>query len=129
MMRSADCRILVVEDEPQILKLVQLALSQSGFGSVAVATTIKESRAMLEPGKFDLLITDLSLPDGNGLAFGVEGLQEDPDLKVILMTGKWETEMTLPPGIGARIFLVRKPFGIRELMRLILCLLDKAART
>jgi two-component system cell cycle response regulator len=111
-MRSADCRILVVEDEPQILNLVQLALSQFGYGAVAVAKTIKESRAKLEPGQFDLLITDLSLPDGNGLAFGVEGLQKDLDLKVILMTGKWETDITLPPGIGARIFLLRKPFGI-----------------
>ena len=59
-------RILVVDDEPDLLTLYELALIREGH-QVQTASTLAEARSALAEATFDVLITDMRLPDGLGM--------------------------------------------------------------
>jgi two-component system response regulator PilR (NtrC family) len=64
--RTSEKRILVVDDEPDLRTLYELTLLREGF-RVQAAGTVSEARQCLEEGPFDVVITDMRLPDGLGL--------------------------------------------------------------
>ena len=64
--RTTEKRILVVDDEPDLRTLYELTLLREGF-RVQAAGTVSEARQCLEEGPFDVVITDMRLPDGMGL--------------------------------------------------------------
>ena len=64
--RNTDKRILVVDDEPDLRTLYELTLLREGF-QVQAAGTVGEARRCLDEGPFDVVITDMRLPDGLGL--------------------------------------------------------------
>jgi CheY-like chemotaxis protein len=59
-------RVLVVDDEPDIRELLELTLAKMGL-AVAAVGTLAEARERLREGRFDLCLTDMRLPDGEGL--------------------------------------------------------------
>ena len=59
-------RILVVDDEPDIIELLELTLARMGM-EVSSATCISDAKALLQSHQFQLCLTDMRLPDGNGL--------------------------------------------------------------
>ena len=59
-------RVLVVDDEPDILELLELALLRMGL-QVERATNVGEALRCLDSGNYDLCLTDMRLPDGDGL--------------------------------------------------------------
>ena len=59
-------RVLVIDDEPDIRELIDLTLSRMGLAAACVGT-VGEARACLAEGDFQLCLTDMRLPDGNGL--------------------------------------------------------------
>ena len=70
----ANARILVVDDEPDLLELIELTLSRMGFDT-RPAADLRQARALLMAEPFDLCLTDMRLPDGDGLAL-VQWIQE-----------------------------------------------------
>jgi len=64
--QPALARVLVVDDEPDILELLELALVRSGL-EVARATNVREALQQLDSTAFSLCLTDMRLPDGDGL--------------------------------------------------------------
>ncbi|MBP9955155.1 MAG: response regulator, partial [Ottowia sp.] len=58
-------RVLVVDDEPDLRTLYELTLLREGY-QVASAGTLAEARAQLAQQRFDVVITDMRLPDGLG---------------------------------------------------------------
>ena len=58
--------VLVVDDEPDIRELLELTFLKMGIG-VVVAGSISEAKARLAEMRFDLCLTDMRLPDGEGL--------------------------------------------------------------
>jgi len=112
-------RILVVDDEPLVCKLLQDVLQDEGH-TVTVAAggrvgleVLRGARERQEP--FDVVLTDLGMPemDGNEVARGVK--REAPDTSVIMLTG-WgqmmQQEEALPPHVD---FLLSKPPGLQDL--------------
>lgn len=78
-------RILLVEDhEPTRLTLKQLLLRR--HYEVSAAGTVQEARALAQAGRFDLLVSDIGLPDGDGCAL-MEELRERYKLSGIALTG------------------------------------------
>ncbi|MGH6983328.1 MAG: PAS domain S-box protein [Stellaceae bacterium] len=63
--RDGRPRVLHIEDDPDVLSVVRIALVP--IAEVSVAKTVAEARAVLRQGNFDLVILDLTLPDGSGL--------------------------------------------------------------
>ncbi|RXF69600.1 response regulator [Hansschlegelia zhihuaiae] len=112
---AAPLRILLVEDEPLIaMSLVELLTS---FGHSATearnASTAKKAIQGGEP--FDLLLTDLGLPDDDGAALAEWCRRERPGLPVVFSTGRDGFEA--PPAIaeGGRFAIVTKPFDAATL--------------
>jgi two-component system cell cycle sensor histidine kinase/response regulator CckA len=81
-------RILLVDDEPDIVAAAQIILGQLGY-EVVVAINGQEALAAFRssPGKFDLIITDLTMPHLNGLDLAKTIYGMRPDIPIILCTG------------------------------------------
>ncbi|MFH1529272.1 MAG: ATP-binding protein [Pseudomonadota bacterium] len=118
-------RILVVEDEEAVRELAREILFEEGY-EVECAGSLGEARAAMAaaPG-FDLLFTDMALPDGNGLNLAVELNEQDPGLKILLTSG-YVDHLTRWPLIRERGYrLLRKPYLIAALQDAVREVLDR----
>ena len=111
-----------------MLALVTATLHAGPFQDVLSATSIREARALWErdEGRFDLLLTDFSLPDGSAPNFISALLDEKPDLQVVLMSGLPENAMDLDFKSGAGVHILPKPFRPSELLSFLKALLARA---
>jgi DNA-binding NtrC family response regulator len=79
-------KILVVDDEPSILRLLQEALSQWGY-QVSCASTVEEALVVLGTELFDAALTDIRMPDMSGIDLLRAIKKQDDSIEVIVMTG------------------------------------------
>jgi len=110
-------RILVVDDEPDLVELVRLTLSQAGH-QVDTAASGRQALDALHRQRPDLLILDLMLPDlsGTELCRRIRADRDLAGLPVILLTAKAdEVDRVVGFEIGADDY-VTKPFSPRELV-------------
>ena len=109
-------RILVIDDEPDILELVRFGLLQEGF-SVETAATAQEGLDRLRGDLPDLVVLDLMLPDlsGTEVCRRIRSRSATADLPVVMLTARAE-ELDRVVGfeVGADDY-VTKPFSSREL--------------
>jgi len=109
-------RILVVDDEPDLLELVRFNLSQAGF-AVETASNGRDALAKLRRSPPDLLVLDLMLPDvsGNDICRQVRADPQLAELPILMLTAKGEeVDRVVGFEIGADDY-VPKPFSPREL--------------
>jgi EAL domain-containing protein (putative c-di-GMP-specific phosphodiesterase class I) len=78
-------RVLVIDDEPAVLRVLGLLLERHGF-AVASASNARQGLALLAEKGFDVVLTDIIMPELSGLDFLKELRQHDLDVPVILMT-------------------------------------------
>jgi two-component system phosphate regulon response regulator PhoB len=122
-------RILVVDDEPDLLELVRFTLAQEGF-AVVTAATGEDALARLRRDAPDLLILDLMLPDvpGTEIARRLRADAGLKDLPVLMLTAKSEeVDRVVGFELGADDY-VTKPFSPRELVLRVRALLRRSAR-
>ncbi len=106
-------RILVIDDEPSLLHVLELGLSRAGF-FVATAASYTEALARLED-RWDLVVTDLQLPDGDGLSILRQVKEASPDTAVMVLTAHGSADTAVAAmKLGAHDYLT-KPFDIDEL--------------
>jgi len=79
-------KILVIDDEPSILLMIKKMLEKAGH-EVEMALNGKEGMQIFEKNKADLLITDIIMPEKEGLETIVEMRKKYPDLKIIAISG------------------------------------------
>jgi DNA-binding response OmpR family regulator len=118
-------RILIVDDEPEIVRLVVDYMSAAGFGT-ATARTGDEAvmRAQAEPP--DLVILDLGLPGLDGLDV-TRTLRRTSDVPIIMLTARDdETDKLIGLELGADDY-VTKPFSPRELVARVRAVLRRRA--
>ena len=117
-MSPAGCQILLLEDDPAITALVAASLNAAGFSSVRTSSTIAGARQCwhAQLGKFDLFLTDFSLPDGCAPDIIQELVRYKPDLRVILMTGFSEESLELEGPWTRQVKVLQKPFTPSELV-------------
>ena len=107
-------KILLVEDNETIIMGLKYSLEQEGF-EVLSAKNTKESKEKLKQEKVDLILLDVSLPDGNGFDICKE-IKQNSDIPVIFLTAQdEETSVVLGLDLGADDYIV-KPFRTRELI-------------
>lgn len=108
--------ILLVEDEASILKLVQKMLEDLGYKTL-VANSPSEAFALVEacPGKIDLLITDVIMPEMNGRELARRLQNVIPRLKSLYMSGYSEDAIGANGVMDLDINLIQKPFSIEDL--------------
>jgi signal transduction histidine kinase len=110
----ANERILIVDDEPQIVQLCIALLSEHGYRLHGVTSGL-EAIACLEAEPYDLLVIDIRMSDVDGLQVLRLGLALDPNLTSVVITGYATMDRVIEAlNSGARGFLL-KPFGKDEL--------------
>jgi CheY-like chemotaxis protein len=82
----ASLRILVVEDHDDTRRVVGNLLTHSGH-HVAAAGCIDTARKLLTEESFDVILSDIGLPDGSGYALIAEAKQAQPSIRAIALTG------------------------------------------
>ena len=121
-------RILVVDDEPDLLELVRVSLVKAGF-QVETAAAGRAASEKLEAAPPDLLVLDLMLPDvsGNEICRKVRGHPALSDLPVVMLTAKSEeVDRVVGFELGADDY-VAKPFSPRELALRVAAVLRRRA--
>ena len=107
-------RVLVVDDEPQILRALETTLGGAGY-EVRSATNAKEALAAAAAGRPDVVILDLVLPDGSGVEVSRELRRWTTAPIIVLSVVEDEREKVAALDAGADDY-VTKPFGIDELL-------------
>ena len=82
-------KLLLVDDEPELLKMVSDILKDAGFETVLTAGSVKEAVMAAKQEKPDLMILDVMLPDGDGFSL-MEQLRTFTDVPVIFLTARDE---------------------------------------
>ena len=91
-------KLLLVDDEPELLKMVSDILKDAGFETVLTAASVKEAVMVAKQEKPDLMILDVMLPDGDGFSL-MEQLRTFTDVPIIFLTAKDEAADKLA-GLG-----------------------------
>ena len=106
--------ILIIEDEPQLARLLQLELQFEEFNS-EIAYTGREGLDKFENGSYDLILLDIMLPEMNGLEV-LEKIRASSLVPVILLTAKSDVKDKVEGlNLGANDY-VTKPFEFEELL-------------
>ena len=107
--------VLVADDEPDLRALFSDILQQGGL-AVATACDSKGALSALREDDFDLVVSDICMPGGDGVEFLKQVHQQDPDLPVVLVTGQPSLETAIEAvGHGALQYLV-KPVAPKALL-------------
>src|SRR5436305_3238312 len=85
-MKTRQFRILVADDDPQILKLFTRLLHQSGY-SVTVVDSGAEAMRVLQDESVDLLVLDLSMPEPDGFELLRALREKKPGLRILVISG------------------------------------------
>lgn len=113
-MNELGAAILIVEDEPQMRKLIRASLSSHGY-RVLESERAAEAQMMLTSHNPELILLDLGLPDGDGIDL-TRQLREWTRVPIIVLSARGrEDDKVLALDAGADDYLT-KPFGVNELL-------------
>ena len=108
-------RLLLVDDEQELLDMVVSILNEDGFQNIKTAKTVAEAIAVSETYQPKLAILDVMLPDGNGFDL-MKQLKSKSDYPVLFLTARGEDDDKFRGfGLGADDYIV-KPFLPKELI-------------
>ena len=114
-MTNAAVKILIVDDEPPIRKLLRVGLSTQGY-AISEAPAAKPAMVMVKAEKPDLILLDLGLPDMGGHDLLAVWRQEGLQVPVIILSSRTdEAGIVKALELGADDY-VTKPFGMNELI-------------
>lgn len=106
--------ILLVEDNEAIIMGLEYLLSQEGY-QPCTARTLREAEEVIREGIPDLVLLDVSLPDGNGFTFCKEIRKNDNCPVIFLTASEEEADVVRGFDLGAEDYII-KPFRNRELI-------------
>lgn len=111
-------RVLIVDDEPDIRELLEITLLRMGLETKS-APDFGSARAMLEEERFDLCLTDMKLPDGDGIAL-VEFIQHhSPDTPTAVITAHGSIDLAIKAMKCGAFDFVSKPVSLDTLRSLV----------
>jgi PAS domain S-box-containing protein len=108
-------RLLIVDDEVKLMTTLCETLSEQGYETVGCASG-QEALAALHAQPFDILLTDLMMPDTDGIALLRAGLEIDPDLIGILMTGQGTVQTAVEAMKVGAFDYITKPFKLNAIL-------------
>jgi two-component system, cell cycle sensor histidine kinase and response regulator CckA len=119
---SVNCQtVLIVDDDPQVLRLVEQMLRARSNVKILMAPRAAEALRICEREPVDLLISDVSMPEMNGDKLADRVLKLLPETRVLLITGM----PAEPPSVrSGHVRLLKKPFFPSQLLQALSELLD-----
>jgi CheY-like chemotaxis protein len=111
--------ILIVDDNEMIRQFVRDMLDDAGYRTME-ADNVASALQLLSESHFDLLLTDLLMPGGNGTEIIIKARRLHPGLKVIAMSGSGDISdrLATAAALGAHA-VIGKPFRSKELIALV----------
>ncbi|MGE5171129.1 MAG: sigma-54-dependent transcriptional regulator [Rudaea sp.] len=111
-------KVLVVDDEPDLLELLEMTLSRMGLETVR-AESVGEAVRLLDSGPFDLCLTDWNLPDGEGLRVVEHITQKALDVPVAVITAFGSPENAVAALKAGAFDYLAKPVALEQLRALV----------
>lgn len=115
--------ILVADDEPSVRQFVERALNYAGYA----VTAVPDGNAALEAlgkRKYDLLLTDIVMPDLDGIALSLKVAKDFPDTKILMMSGYSNQRQRAHNLDFLAHEVISKPFTLDEITKRILTTLS-----
>jgi two-component system response regulator PilR (NtrC family) len=110
--------VLIVDDEPDIRELLDITLSRMGLVTHSAAT-LSEAQEMVKRILPDLCLTDMRLPDGNGISLVEHIQQEFPHIPVAMITAHGSVEAAIQALKAGAFDFISKPIELENLRRLV----------
>lgn len=119
-------KVLIVDDEETLTWSMAKSLSKDKDKyEVLIANNGKEALNLLKKHKIDLVISDIKMPDINGLDLLVNIKVEHPQTKVIIMTAYGSADVQKEASRRGSLFYIEKPFEISDIRKIIIDLIGK----
>ncbi|MCF6353627.1 MAG: sigma-54 dependent transcriptional regulator [Candidatus Polarisedimenticolaceae bacterium] len=109
---------LIVDDEPDIRELLEITLGRMEI-TTRSAADLAQAYALLEQEQFDLCLTDMQLPDGNGIALVEQISRNHPELPVAMITAHGNMESAILALKAGAFDFVSKPIDLQLLRQLV----------
>lgn len=116
--RTGQATVLIVDDEADILELLELTLLRMGL-DVERAMSVQEAIAKLKQGDFSLCLTDMRLPDGEGLEVVRYIGEQRPEIPVAVITAHGNTENAVAALKTGAFDYINKPVTLEQLRALV----------
>jgi DNA-binding NtrC family response regulator len=110
--------VLVVDDDEGMRDMLQFALSREGF-EVTTADSGRAAVAHVQRCRFDVAVTDLTMPGMDGIATLAALKDIDPNLEVIVATGYGGVDVAMSAMRGGAFDYISKPFDLQELHQML----------
>jgi two-component system, NtrC family, response regulator PilR len=110
--------VLIIDDEADLRELVELTMVRMGL-AVEVAGSVAAAKALIDSRKFDLCLTDMRLPDGEGLELVRYISARNSDLPVAVITAYGNTENAVAALKAGAFDYVSKPISLDQLRTLV----------
>ena len=119
-------RLLLVEDEPAVMRLTKRMLERLGYHVLAAGGPEEALRVVAEdPTPIDMLMTDVIMPEMSGWDLSRELLKQNPDLRVLFMSG-YTADVIADHGVlGSDVHFIQKPFVFNDLGAKIRAVLER----
>jgi DNA-binding response OmpR family regulator len=119
-------KVLIVDDEETLTWSMAKSLSKDKDKyEVIIANNGREALNYLQTNKIDLVITDIRMPDINGLDLLVKIKKEYPHTKVTIMTAYGSSDVQKEANQRGSLYYIEKPFEISDIRKIIIDLLSK----
>src|SRR5216117_3779017 len=115
MPESPSARILIVDDEPAQMKALCDTLRDQGYETIGF-TAAKTALAALEKSKFHVLLSDLTMPEMDGITLLKAALETDPNLVGIIMTGQGTIDTAVEAMKAGSLDYILKPFKLSAVL-------------
>jgi len=111
-------RVMVVDDEPEICQMIALHLDKSGLRTTTL-DNVCDAYNLLQQETFDAIVTDVMMPEEDGISFLGRVHQSWPDIPVILMTGYAQLPMAVDAIKKGAFDFVHKPFDFGHMRTIV----------
>ncbi|MGB6355975.1 MAG: response regulator, partial [Steroidobacteraceae bacterium] len=116
-------QLLIVDDESAQLRALCDVLAEQGYATQGFGSA-RSALEALQPGQYELLLTDLMMPDMDGIALIDAARRIDPDLVAIVMTGHGTIDTAVQAMQGGALDYILKPFKLKVILPVIARALD-----
>ena len=127
MIKTAEkYKILIVEDDPSMLSFWKRFLAELEISQHSLSTNAQEAKVLLEQNKYELIISDIVIPGGNGYEVAAIAKRKNPAIRIIL-TSAYEIDPKMFNHRKKQFHILQKPFSdLKELKNLVTSLIKNA---
>ena len=115
---AAGAVVLLVEDDHAVRDVIARFLGAHGY-DVVPAASAEEALALVASRAIDILVTDIVLPGLDGFNMAAEIARRAPPMRMHFISGQFDVSMAIAAGWGADTPVLRKPFALFDLLRLL----------